>query len=114
MKQPRELTKEEIFEYHGLTVGELKKFLTKNNLPDDAPVIVQRVEDVYFNENHWGVYLKEGESTWNLRLYEASHKDEVSPLTEDEIKQSMEQYHPAFACAKYPDDNDILFIDLHY
>ena len=44
-----------------LTVGRLKKFLENNpDLPDDALVLTQRVEDVYYEENGWGVVLKEG------------------------------------------------------
>ena len=44
-----------------LTVGRLKKFLENNpDLPDDALVLTQRVEDKYYEENGWGVVLKEG------------------------------------------------------
>lgn len=40
---------------HFLTVGGLKKFLNKHNLPDTAKVVVQRVEDVYYEKHNWGV-----------------------------------------------------------
>jgi hypothetical protein len=97
------ITKDELINSyeHNLTVGRLKHFLNHYNLPDHAKVVVQRVEDVYFEKHHWGVYLKEGEYTT---------KDEDG----NTIEESLEQYHPAWCCVKYKDDDDILFIDLHY
>ena len=105
---PRDLTKEEIMQGHNMNVGQLKKFLAECRLPDDAKILVQRVEDVYFNENNWGVYRKEGEETaWLKKLKNI-------PVTEETIKSSMEQYHPAWWAGTYKDDNDFLYIDLHY
>lgn len=75
-----------------LTVGKLRKFLEEHSeLPDDALVLTQRVEDKYYEKNGWGVVLKE--SAW----YETE----------------QEQYHPAWCCVKYNNDNN-LYIDLHY
>jgi len=70
---------------------ELKTLRKHSELPDDALVLTQRVEDKYYEENGWGVVLKE--STW----YETE----------------QEQYHPAWCCVKYNDDEN-LYIDLHY
>lgn len=101
----REITKRELVDKYAsaLTVGELKEFLNKHDLPDTAKVVVQRVEDVYYDELGWGVYLKEGEY---------SVRDETGNAIED----SLEQYSPAWCCVKYndEDEDDILFIDLHY
>jgi len=36
---------------HYLTVGELKKII--KNIPDDARVLYERIEDVYFQEHGW-------------------------------------------------------------
>jgi len=37
-----------------LTVGKLKKFLEEHpELPDDANVLIQRVEDVYYEDLHY-------------------------------------------------------------
>lgn len=98
-----EISKEELTnEYdHFLTVGVLKKFLNKHNLPESAKVVVQRIEDVYYEKHKWGVYLKEGEHTF---------KDNDGKV----VKNSLEQYHPAWSCVKYNDEDDVLFIDLHY
>ena len=99
----KEIAKEELTNGydHFLTVGGLKKFLNKHNLPESAKVVVQRIEDVYYEKHSWGVYLKEGEHTF---------KDDDGNI----VKSSMEQYHPAWCCVKYNDEDDILFIDLHY
>lgn len=72
-----------------LNVGDLKKFIEQNNLPDDAKVLVQRVEDFYYEQNNWGVYLKDS-------------------------SEGVQQYHPVFSCVKYEDEDDILMLDLHY
>jgi hypothetical protein len=99
----REISKEELINSYQdfLTVGDLKKFLQKHNLNDNAKVLIQRVEDVYYEKYDWAVYLKEGENAF---------KDEHGDI----VKESLEQYHPAWCCTKYNDESDILFINLHY
>lgn len=128
MNELRELTKEDLKKGHHLTVGRLTEFLNKYKLPDNAPVVIQRVEDIYYEKNNWGVYLKEGEAThsckrWNedikcefldTKKYPKLVGKELKPFTEQQIKDSREQYTPAWCCVRYNDDTDILFIDLHY
>jgi len=99
----KEITKEQLTNGYDqyLTVGGLKEFLNKHNLPVSARVVVQRIEDVYYEKHNWGVYLKEGEHTF---------KDDNGNI----VKSSMEQYHPAWCCVKYNDEDNMLFIDLHY
>jgi hypothetical protein len=113
-----------------LTVGKLRKYLEQHpELPDDANVLIQRVEDKYYEKNGWGVVLKEGyhyqmNKTHNIRMEEEirRRKNGEHPKyeTEDPSKHIVElddamkeQYHPAFSCLKYKDD-DNLYIDLHY
>lgn len=133
MENIKEYTKEELMElnekFHCLTVGDLKEFLAEHDLPDNAPVVIQRVHDVYYEKHGWKLYLKEGDHT----LYTLKHNKNVErgeyldkkkypnakgktikPFTEEQIKESMEQYRPAWSCVRYGDDKDILFIDLHY
>ena len=129
----KELTKEDIKGYtgrgHHLTVRDLKKFLEEHNLPDDAPVVVQRVEDVYYEKHGWGVYLKGGywynyAKRWNDDIDSGKYLDEeqyplmkgkeLEKISDEDMKKDMEQYHPAFCCVWYKDDQDILFLDLHY
>jgi len=128
---PRELTKKELKSYKGFcTVGDLLKFIKENQIPDNALVLCQRVEDVYYEESNWGVYLKEGESTWECKAWNKNIKNkkylnerpklkeiinELEPFTEKQIKESMEQYHPVWSPVLYNDDkDDFLFLDLHY
>ena len=113
-----------------LTVGRLKMFLEQHpELPDDALVLTQRVEDKYFEENGWGVVLKEGDhydmaKTHNIRMEEEIRRRKngehpkydmedpskhIHELTDD----LKDQYHPAWSCLKYKNDNN-LYIDLHY
>lgn len=126
----KELTREEIDKYTDfLTVGDLKEFLYKHNLPNNAKVLIQRVEDIYYEKHNWGSYLKEGEHSYYARKhnediesgkyldkeeYPNIKPENLIPYTEEEIKKSMEQYHPAWCCVRYKDDQDLLFIDLHY
>ena len=72
-----------------LTIGDLKQFIKDHDLQDDAKVLIERVEDVYYEEHNWDVYKKKSE-----------------------IGES--QYHPAWSCIKYGDEKEHLFIDLHY
>ena len=125
----KELSKQELQDYTCLTVGELKKFLNKHQISDDSIVVVQRVEDVYYDKNHWGVYLKEGDifcqtKQWNKDVESGKYLDKekypkINPnklrmVPVEEMKELMEQYHPIWSCVRYKDDKDILFLDLHY
>jgi len=127
------LNKEELLSYlnHGyMTVGALKKFIEKHEVPDDALVVVQRVEDFYYEDHGWKVYLKEAEhSNWMKSYNDAldrgefddkekypDFKDEMrNKFTEEQIIEASSQYHPAWCPVLYEDDGkEILFLDLHY
>lgn len=75
---------------HYLRVGDLKKQLEE--YPDDALVVAQRVEDVYYEKHGWDVIEK---------------PDGIYP-------EHMNQYHPVWSICHYRDDKDCLFLDLHY
>ncbi len=113
-----------------LTVGRLKEFLEKHpELPDDALVLAQRVEDVYYEKNGWGVVMKEGYHYHSYKENNIRMEEEIKRRKngehpkydmEDpskfivELDDTMkEQYHPAWCCLKYKGDNN-LYIDLHY
>ena len=127
------LNKEELLSYlnHGyMTVGALKKFIEKHEVPDDALVVVQRVEDFYYEDHEWKVYLKEAEhSNWMKSYNDALDKGEFDDkekypdfkdemrkkFTEEQIIEASSQYHPAWCPVLYEDDGkEILFLDLHY
>ena len=113
-----------------LTVGRLKKFLEQHpELPDDSLVLTQRVEDRYYEKNGWGVVLKEGHhyhmvKTHNIRMEEEIRRrkngehpkydmEDPSKFIEELTDDLKDQYHPAWSCVKYKDD-DNLYLDLHY
>ena len=101
----RELSKEEIKSFHTcLTVGELRRVINRFNIPDSAIIMVERVEDTYFNDNNWGIYLQDGD-------YTAKTKEITDNI--DDIKASMDQFHPASGCGSHGDE-DFLFIHQHY
>lgn len=122
MNKITELSKKDLKKYVDfLTVGRLKEFLNEHNLPDDAIVVVERVEDVYYEKYDWGVYLKKGEHYHSAKRLKKDIKKgiypkakDLKPYTKEEMKEMMEQYHPVWCCARYKDDKDILFLNLHY
>jgi hypothetical protein len=113
---------------HNLTVGDLLDYIEKNNLPRDAKVLSQRIEDRYFETGGWGVVVKEGhwfdsmvERNKDIDAGEYDDPEEYPLLEskrpakfpEDDLDQLMEQYHPVWCGVKYKDD-DNLYLDLHY
>ena len=127
-KLPEIITQEDLSRYeHYLTVGKLREAI--KDMPDDGLVLVQRVEDVYYEKHHWGLVLKEGEhyhwaKKWNEDLDSGEYEDKEKypnatpekwrPNTAEEMELSKEQYHPAWCAVTYKDDQKNLYIDLHY
>jgi hypothetical protein len=129
-KKPPEIKVEDLSRYREsghLTVGKLKEAIA--NMPDDGLVLVQRIEDMYFEENNWGVVLKEGEHYhWGLEFnkgilegkyndkeqYPNANKENLRLFTEEELNKAKDQYHPAWCSVKYKDDPNNLYLDLHY
>jgi hypothetical protein len=73
-----------------LTVGQLKEYL--KDYPDDALVVAQRVEDVYYEKNGWQTLKR---------------PDEIDPNYNNE-------YSPVWSPALYKDDRDVFYLDMHY
>lgn len=76
---------------HYMTVADVRRAIA--SLPDDAPVLYQRIEDVYFDRHGW------------QRRVVYKHCAE-SPVDPDE-------YIPAFGAVKYHGDS-ALYITAHY
>ncbi len=132
-KKITSMNKEELLSYrnHGyMTVGTLKKFIGDHQISDESIVVVQRIEDLYYEDHGWKVYLKEAEgSNWMKSYNDAldrgefddkekypDFKDEMRvKFTEQQITEASSQYHPAWCPVLYEDDGkEILFLDLHY
>ena len=155
MNKPNEMSLEYLKKYDGLTVGRLRKFLNDNNLPDDAKVLVQRVEDSYYEGSDisgmggcretedgiyppgskaagWKVILKKGEFYHDRLEFNKKMLDEIERRnkgekphysmedpalyisTEEELESMKEQYSPAWSYVRYKDDQNNLYLDLHY
>jgi len=125
----KEIQKDVLLKQHSLTIGDLKKFISNKNFSDDTIVVVQRVEDLYYNNHGWKTYRKYGESAnnlmqWNEDVLSGKYKDKrkypnVDPedltiVPQDEIDFARDQYTAAHCCVYYKEDPEILFINLHY
>lgn len=102
------LEKKELFTQNGLTVGGILDFIARYGIPSDAPVVIQRIEDSYFEgQDISGMrgpngILPPGSKSTGWRSY--LKMQNMNPV----------QYIPAWSCVYYKDDADILFIDIHY
>lgn len=82
--------KERYTKHHYLTVGKLKEYLA--HYPDDALVVAQRVEDVYYEKHGWQTLKK------------------PDPMFKDhEI-----EYSPVWSPVLYRNDKECFYLDLHY
>lgn len=80
------------------TVWQLKALLAKIDLPDDTPILYQRIEDSYFvweNNNWWKVV-----TVWN----ELCENDSKSDLADEYIE----------AFCSFSFKNKVLMITAHY
>lgn len=105
-----------------LTVKELKKAL--EGLPDDALVLSQRIEDIYFEKYNWDVVKKENHWTAQYKP-QGDHyiSEDVDALIENgepiveysaEFFESLkDEFIPAWCTGKYEDDPN-LYLFLHY
>lgn len=119
-------TEKEKFKHYS-TVGALKAFIQENNIPDDAKILVERIEDMYYEKNNWVAIRKKGEhynysqrENEKITSGEYADKEEYPNLkkqpdlyTERELEDSKNQYNPVWCPVKYPDDNN-LYLDCHY
>lgn len=102
------LEKKELFEGHNLTAGDIVNFIAKHGIPHTAPVVIQRIEDKYFE----GIDIS-GLSSAKGILPPGSKSTPWRPYLKMQNGLPT-QYIPAFSCVYYKDDEDILFIDIHY
>lgn len=97
---------------HHLTVGDLLKFIKNNNIPDHAPVFMQRVEDVYFEKHGWTTENMPG---FHYRQPEYSMEDPAAHIaSQEDLNQMMEKYYQAWCPVFYKDEPEVLFLDAHY
>jgi hypothetical protein len=121
-KLPKLLTDKDIEKHDWLNIGELKEKI--KDLPNDGKILIQRVEDFYYEENNWGVYL-EKDVMWldainaNKIILKSLMKPDDYPLLNDDnriitgeamLKSLKDQYTLATTLGN---DGKNLFINLH-
>ncbi len=135
------MTKKELLDKtnYSLRMKDLREFVEANkDLDDNAPCLVERVEDLYFSSrelsngektNGWGVLLKEGYHyhralSWNKDMYreEEKRKNGEEPeygienpldqiLGEKELEAMKEQFYQPHCITT---DKEIVYIYSHY
>jgi len=135
------MTKEELLNKtnHSLRMKELREFVeTNKDLSDDAPCIMERVEDRYFESrertngqktNGWDVLKKEGyhyhsSLEWNEKMSkeielrkvgEGDYEDDLNPeealFGEKELEEMKEQFYQPHCITT---DKEIIYIYSHY
>ncbi len=109
------------------TVGELLDFIEKYKIPRDGKIMVQRVEDVYFEKHNWKTIDMPGFQYSQIKSQVDKAKDgtyankEDYPKMTDELIESIastnldefkDNYIVAWSPVKHDDDN--LWLDCHY
>lgn len=133
------MTKEQLLSKkgHSLRMKNLRKFVEENtDIADDAPVVVERVEDSYFEGRGtkikgWDVLKVEGfhyhsALEWNKQMKEEADKIErgedpeytiKNPLEhifgEEELEKRKEQFYQPH-CITTDKENEIVYIYSHY
>lgn len=113
------------------TVGDLLDFIEKHNIPRSGKILVERVEDVYYEKNNWSTYLKEGEHFHSILRMNKKMQDEINrrekglepeyDKLDDPNKfiykptdQDKTQYTPIWSAVKYENEDKHLLLDMHY
>ena len=126
------VTKEEILTRanHGLTMGRLRQFILANpQIDDNAPILCERVQDKYYEEHGWEVYLVEGYNYFATKRMNDRMDEEIERRKNGEERQYekienpedykveltddlKEQFHPGWCITKQEDD--LVLIYMHY
>lgn len=129
----KKIKKKELLDskYQGLKMKDLRRFVENNlDITDETPVLCQRIEDYYFDEGSWSVYLVEGEWWYSMeRLNKNMDKEivrrkngeeEQYPKIKNPLKHKVkmndslkEQFFQSW-CITKENDNSTVLIYNHY
>jgi hypothetical protein len=152
-----DVSKESLAERHGhyMRVGDLRKALANPDLSDDAIVLIEHVDDIYYERGRdvvgfssppedgttgvfpkdyhpeeWPVVLRDGYWGWHMKDHNRKvdsgyyadpknfpepHPEHKRRYTDEEIRQAMTKFAPAYCCGVGgKDDKDVFFIHMHY
>ena len=110
-------------------MDKLREFVHRNpHLSGDTKVLVERVEDRYFEKHSWSVFKVDNEITYqcevdneriendleNMRKeYPNAPEEFFTKIPEEIIEESKSQFHPAWHIGTN-NENDLVFIHMHY
>lgn len=110
------------------TVGDLVNFIKDNNINQNGKILVQRIEDVYYEEHNWSTLKVKGEIyyqalQWNKDIDSGkySNKEQYphfdmekhgSKYSEEFLNSLKEEYSVSNQPINY--DKNHLYIALHY
>ena len=112
------------------TVGDLLKFIEDHDVSKDSKILVERVEDFYYEKNGWETVKKQGDqynSTMNLidkakngvfsnkKVFPRMTEEVIADILklEEQLSDCLNEYHPVWSPVLYSGD-DNLYLDLHY
>lgn len=112
-------TIEEVYESNelNLTVGKLKRYV--ENLPDQTVVMVERVEDKYFN-NNWQTLKVKGEWYYEaLDINQSIDSGEIDPtlskISEEDLNSLKSEFYSAWSSSILKENGKTaLLIHSHY
>lgn len=97
---------------HYLTVGKLKEWIKKFDLPDDANIYLQHLDEFYIRQDPtWIAKRKEGEM-YNMLLH-IKNTDAESTITYSMLENVKDKYVKCFSPIHYKGDNN-LYLDVHW
>jgi len=104
------------------TVKQLEEFIKEHNLSGtDTIIVMQRVEDFYFDKKSWkeGLVRKKGEQYHSLLRWNSKIGDPELPgmtedmrISEEFLEKTLCEYYPCWCPVFY--DNEFLYLDAHY
>jgi hypothetical protein len=109
------------------TVGQLKKFIEEHNIPDDATIVYQRIEDIYFEgadisgmrgklpNGEYGVLTPGTKAKgWETIKKEGYwyHKMKELNISEEDLEKSKEEYIEVHSPVLF--DKEHLYLTAHY
>lgn len=115
-----QLLSEEFIRPYDFNMGELRRFVKENpQIEDRAPVMIQRVEDMYFTgfdfkgeqTTGWSVYLIEGDTSRMVKNFNKNKRGTIAEIPMDD--ELMDQFYSPH-CITKENDNSIVLIYSHY
>jgi len=113
------------------TVGEFLKFVEENNIPMDAPILYQRIEDVYFENHGWRGKMMKSEAYHKAARHNADvdsgkyrNQEEYPNMTPEayekfaikvsdaEMENLKDEYVEVFTTVLY--DKEHVYFTAHY